>query len=91
MVMAYDTGTRWSSRRRCRLGLKTSALFFRRLDVAVVMVCLLGYLAGMAAIPDITGGPDLYYAGLVAALFSAVWQFCSLSGRATAIAAFARS
>jgi 4-hydroxybenzoate polyprenyltransferase len=75
-VMAYDTEYAMVDRDDDRrLGLKTSALFFGRLDVAVVMVCLVGYLAGMGAIGHYWRAGPLYYAGLVVALSCAVWQF----------------
>jgi 4-hydroxybenzoate polyprenyltransferase len=75
-VMAYDTEYAMVDRDDdSRLGLKTSALFFGRLDVTVVMVCLLAYLCGMAAVGHYWAAGPVYYGGLVVAFVGALWQF----------------
>jgi 4-hydroxybenzoate polyprenyltransferase len=75
-TMAYDTMYAMVDRDDDRkLGLHTSALFFGRFDVAVVMLCHAGFLAGMAWVGHFWQAGSLYYAGLVAALACALWQF----------------
>lgn len=81
-VMAYDTEYAMVDREDDRkLGLRTSALFFGRFDVAVVMLCHAGYLAGMAAIGQYWRAGPIYYAGLVVALGCALWQFVLIHTR----------
>ena len=68
---------------RINIGAGTTAItdelrelfFFGRFDVAVVMLCHAGYLAGMAWVGQFWRAGSLYYAGLVVALACALWQF----------------
>jgi 4-hydroxybenzoate polyprenyltransferase len=74
-VIAYDTEYAMVDRDDDRkLGLRTSALFFGRLDVAVVMLCYAAYLGGMASIGRYWSAGPLYYAGLAVALGCALWH-----------------
>jgi len=75
-VVAYDTEYAMVDRDDDRkLGLRTSAIFFGRLDIAVVMLCYAIYLCGMAAIGHYWGAGLLYYVGLVVAALCALWHF----------------
>jgi 4-hydroxybenzoate polyprenyltransferase len=75
-VMAYDTEYAMVDREDDRkLGLRTSAIFFGRFDVAAVMLCYAVYLGGMAAIGHYWRAGPLYYAGLAVATVCAVWHF----------------
>jgi 4-hydroxybenzoate polyprenyltransferase len=75
-VMAYDTEYAMVDRDDDRkLGLRTSAIFFGRFDVAVVMLCHAVFLAAMAWIGRYWLAGVFYYAGLVVALACAIWQF----------------
>ena len=75
-VIAYDTEYAMVDRDDdVKLGLRTSAIFFGRFDIAVVMFCYVAYLAGMAFVGKYWSAGPLYYAGLVAALACALWHF----------------
>jgi len=75
-VMAYDTEYAMVDRDDDRkLGLRTSAIVFGRLDVAIVMLCYAIYLGGMAAIGHYWHAGPLYYAGLGVAALCALWHF----------------
>jgi 4-hydroxybenzoate polyprenyltransferase len=75
-VMAYDTEYAMVDREDDRrLGLRTSAIFFGRFDVAAVMLCYAVYLAGMAAIGHYWRAGPIYYAGLGAAALCTLWHF----------------
>ena len=75
-VMAYDTEYAMVDRDDDRrLGLRTSALLFGGYDVAVVIACLVGYLAGMATVGHYWAAGPFYYGGLVVAFVCALWQF----------------
>jgi len=81
-VMAYDTEYAMVDRRDdARLGLKTSAIAFGRLDVAVVMICYAIYLAGMAWIGTQRRLGPIFYSGLVVAGALALWHFWLIRNR----------
>ena len=81
-VMAYDTEYAMVDRDDdLKLGLHTSAIFFGRLDVTVVMLCHAGYLAGMGWIGHYWKAGPIYYAGLVVALAFALRQFLLIRSR----------
>jgi 4-hydroxybenzoate polyprenyltransferase len=74
-VIAYDTEYAMVDRDDDRrLGLRTSAILFGRLDVAVVSLCYVGYLAGMASVGHYWRAGPLYYSGLAAASGCALWH-----------------
>ena len=75
-VMAYDTEYAMVDRDDDRkLGLRTSAIFFGRFDVAVIMACHAGYLVGMNFIGHYWQAGPFYYAGLSVALACVLRQF----------------
>lgn len=75
-VVAYDTEYAMVDRDDdVRLGLRTSAIAFGRLDVLAVMLCYALYLGGMAYVGVQQALGPLYYAGLAAALACAVWHW----------------
>jgi 4-hydroxybenzoate polyprenyltransferase len=75
-VMAYDTEYAMVDRSDdLKLGLKTSAIAFGKLDVAVVMVCYAIYLAGMTWIGSQRRLGPIYHGGLVIAGLLALWHF----------------
>ena len=81
-VMAYDTEYAMVDRSDdIKLGLKTSAIAFGRLDVAVVMVCYAIYLAGMTWIGSQRRLGPIYHAGLVVAGLLAQWNFWLIRNR----------
>jgi len=81
-VMAYDTEYAMVDRSDdVKLGLKTSAILFGRLDVAIVMVCYAVYLAGMAWIGTRLQLGPIYHAGLVVASLLALWHFLLIRKR----------
>jgi 4-hydroxybenzoate polyprenyltransferase len=74
-VVAYDTEYAMVDRDDdLRLGLKTSAIAFGRLDVAAILACYAVYLAGMTAVGVALGYGVLYNAGLSGALACALWH-----------------
>ena len=75
-AIAYDTEYAMVDRDDDRkLGLRTSAIFFGRFDVAVVMACHAGYLVGMSFVGHYWQAGPFYYAGLTIALACALRQF----------------
>ena len=75
-VIAYDTEYAMVDREDDRkLGLRTSAILFGRFDVAIVMLCYAGYIAGMAWAGQYWQAGPFYYAGLVVASGCALWHF----------------
>jgi 4-hydroxybenzoate polyprenyltransferase len=81
-VIAYDTEYAMVDRDDdLRLGLKTSAIFFGRFDVAAVALCYAVYLAGMAFIGQYWSAGPLYYAGLAAAFGCALWHLWLIRAR----------
>jgi 4-hydroxybenzoate polyprenyltransferase len=85
-VVAYDTEYAMVDRDDDRkLGLRTSAIAFGRLDLAAVMLCYAGYLAGMVAVGVRLSMGPLYYAGLVGALGCAMFHWTLINGRDRAL------
>jgi 4-hydroxybenzoate polyprenyltransferase len=81
-VMAYDTEYAMVDRSDdVKLGLRTSAILFGRLDVAIVMVCYAIYLAGMTWIGMRLQLGPIYHAGLVVASLLAIWHFLLIRKR----------
>jgi len=81
-VMAYDTEYAMVDRSDdIKLGLKTSAIAFGRLDVAVVMICYAIYLAGMTWIGSERRLGPIYHAALVVAGLLALWHFWLIRNR----------
>ena len=81
-VMAYDTEYAMVDREDDRkLGLRTSAIFFGRFDVAAVMLCYAIYLALLTWIgrEEVLG--SYFYIGVLAATLLALWQFMLIRGR----------
>ena len=82
-VVAYDTEYAMVDRDDdLKLGLRTSAIAFGRLDVAAVMACYAVFLGGMAWLGEGRGMGPLYYAGLAAAAGCALWHWRLIRGRA---------
>jgi 4-hydroxybenzoate polyprenyltransferase len=74
-VIAYDTEYAMVDREDDRkLGLRTSAIVFGRLDVAIVALCYVAYLAGMAWVGQFWRAGPLYYVGLAIASACAIWH-----------------
>ena len=66
-VLAYDTEYAMVDREDdLRIGIKTSAILFGRLDVAAVVACYGLFFAGMAAIGAWQGYGPFYFTGLLA-------------------------
>jgi 4-hydroxybenzoate polyprenyltransferase len=81
-VIAYDTEYAMVDRDDdVRLGLRTSAIAFGRLDVAAVMLCYAVYLAGMVAIGIWQTMGPAYYVGLAAALACAAYHWTLIRTR----------
>jgi 4-hydroxybenzoate polyprenyltransferase len=81
-VVAYDTEYAMVDRDDdVRLGLRTSAIFFGRFDVAAVMACYAVFLAGMAWVGAVQRMGPVYYAGLVVAAGCAAYHFTLIRGR----------
>ena len=81
-VMAYDTEYAMVDRVDDRkLGLRTSAIFFGRFDVAAVMLCYAIYLAVLTWIGREEGLGSYFYIGVLAATLLALWHFKLIRGR----------
>jgi 4-hydroxybenzoate polyprenyltransferase len=81
-VMAYDTEYAMVDRDDDRrLGLRTSALFFGRFEIAVIMLCLAGYVAGMAWIGHFWQAGVAFYVGLAVASACGVRQYALIRHR----------
>lgn len=75
-VMAYDTEYAMVDRDDdVKLGLKTSAIAFGRLDVLVVMLCYAVYLAGLTWVGSARQMGPLFYVGVMAASLLALWHY----------------
>lgn len=75
-VMAYDTEYAMVDRDDdVKLGLKTSAIAFGRLDVLVVMLCYAVYLAGLTWIGSERQMGPLFYVGVLTASLLALWHY----------------
>jgi len=81
-VMAYDTEYAMVDRDDdVKLGLKTSAILFGKLDVLIVMLCYAIHLAGMTYLGNVRGMGPWYYAGVAVASLLALWQYWLIRGR----------
>jgi len=81
-VLAYDTEYAMVDRDDdIRIGIKTSALFFGRFDVAAVSFCYVAFLVLMAWVGWIVGLGSIYYGGLLVAGAIAVYHFTLIRGR----------
>ena len=81
-TIAYDTEYAMVDREDDRrLGIRTSAILFSRLDVAAVMTFYALFLAAMVAIGWYLRYGPLYYAGLAVAGAIAVYHFFLIRGR----------
>jgi 4-hydroxybenzoate polyprenyltransferase len=90
-VMAYDTEYAMVDRDDdAKLGLKTSAIYFGKLDVFVVMVCYAVHLAAMTFIGQASNMGSWYYAGVAVASLLALWHYWLIRhrGRARCFRAF---
>lgn len=81
-TIAYDTEYAMVDRDDdARIGIRTSALFFGRHDVAAVMTCYALFMATLAAIGIWQRYGIFYYAGLAAAAAIAVLHYTWIRGR----------
>jgi len=81
-VIAYDTEYAMVDRDDdVRLGLRTSAIFFGRYDVAAIMGCYAAYLAAMAWLGHVRFYGVMYFLGLAAAALIAVWHYFMIRDR----------
>jgi 4-hydroxybenzoate polyprenyltransferase len=81
-TVAYDTEYAMVDREDDRrIGIRTSAILFGRLDVAMVMLCYALFIAAMAAIGGWARFGVAYYAGLVAAAAIAMYHYFLIRGR----------
>ena len=81
-VMAYDTEYAMVDRNDdLKLGLKTSAIAFGKLDVLVVMFCYAVYLAGLTWVGSERQMGPLFYVGVLAASLIALWHYVLIRKR----------
>lgn len=81
-VLAFDTEYAMVDRDDdIRIGIKTSALFFGRFDVAAVAVCYASFIAIMAALGLAQALGPIYYCGLALAAALAVHHIWLIRGR----------
>jgi 4-hydroxybenzoate polyprenyltransferase len=81
-TIAYDTEYAMVDRDDdLKIGMRTSAIFFGRHDVAAVMACYALFLAILAAVGAWQGYGALYYAGLLAAAALALSHYPMIRGR----------
>jgi len=81
-VMAYDTEYAMVDRDDDRkLGLRTSALFFGKYDVLVVMLCYALHLGAMTWIGRQKAFGAWYFMGVLAASALALWHYWLIRGR----------
>ncbi len=81
-VLAFDTEYAMVDRDDdVRIGIKTSALFFGRFDIAAVAFCYAAFLSIMAYIGKINASGALYYLGLVAAACLAAYHLWLIRDR----------
>jgi 4-hydroxybenzoate polyprenyltransferase len=82
-TIAYDTEYAMVDRDDdMRLGLRTSAILFGRLDVAAVMACYAFFIAILASIGAWQGYGVAYYAGVAAAAAIFAWHYELIRTRA---------
>jgi 4-hydroxybenzoate polyprenyltransferase len=81
-VVAYDTEYAMVDRDDdLRLGVRSSAVFFGRADLAAIVACYAAYLALMAWLGTAIGAGWPYYAGLVVAAGMALHHTALIRGR----------
>ena len=81
-VIAYDTEYAMVDRDDdLRLGIKTSAIFFGRLDIVAIMVCYAVYIAGMAWVGETRFFGPFYFGGLALAALIALWHWWMIHDR----------
>ncbi len=84
-AIAYDTEYAMVDRDDdVKIGIKSSAIFFRQYDVIVVMICYAIMLGLLAYIGRLLGFGKFYYAGLAAALILVLWQYQLIKKRVKA-------
>ena len=84
-TVAYDTEYAMVDREDdLRIGVRTSAIFFGRYDVAAVMACYALFIASLAAIGAWQGYGGFYYAGVVAAAAVALSHYPMIRERTRA-------
>ncbi|HXF78187.1 MAG TPA: 4-hydroxybenzoate octaprenyltransferase [Usitatibacter sp.] len=81
-TIAYDTEYAMVDRDDdMRLGLRTSAILFGRLDVAAVMACYALFIAILAGVGAWQGYGLAYYAGVAVAAAICAWHYVLIRGR----------
>jgi 4-hydroxybenzoate polyprenyltransferase len=81
-VMAYDTEYAMVDRDDdLKLRMKTSAIFFGRCDVLIVMLCYAIHLGTMTYIGRAKSLGPWFYAGVLAASLLALWHYWLIRGR----------
>jgi 4-hydroxybenzoate polyprenyltransferase len=81
-VIAYDTEYAMVDRDDdARLGLRTSAIAFGRLDVLAVMACYAVYFGLLVRVGRIQGLGPWFYAGVLVATLLALWHFVLIRKR----------
>lgn len=81
-VLAFDTEYAMVDRDDdVRIGIKTSALFFGRFDVAAVAVCYAAFLGIMTWVGTLNASGHLYYAGVALAAGLAVYHIWLIRNR----------
>ena len=81
-VIAYDTEYAMVDRDDdARLGLRTSAIAFGRLDVLAVMACYAVYFALLVRVGRMQGLGPWFYAGVLIATLLALWHFVLIRKR----------
>jgi 4-hydroxybenzoate polyprenyltransferase len=81
-VFAYDTEYAMVDREDDRkLGLRTSAIAFRRFDVLAVMVCYAVYLGLLVWVGRMERLGPLFYVGLLVATLIALWHYVLIRQR----------
>ena len=81
-VMAYDTEYAMVDRNDdVKLGMKTSAIFFGKYDVLLVMLCYAIHLGGLTYIGQLKSLGPWYYAGVLVASLLAIWHYWLIRGR----------
>jgi 4-hydroxybenzoate polyprenyltransferase len=81
-VMAYDTEYAMVDRDDdVKLGIKTSAIFFGKYDVLIVMLCYAIHLGGLTYIGRLKQLGPWYYTGVLVASLLALWHYWLIRGR----------
>jgi 4-hydroxybenzoate polyprenyltransferase len=81
-VLAFDTEYAMVDRDDdVRIGIKTSALFFGRFDVAAVAVCYAAFLGIMTCVGTLNASGVLYYAGVAVAAGLATYHVWLIRNR----------